>query len=109
MEVTSHVSVDQQYPRQWSTEKVATFVRSLGPAECFQSAGDQVGLEWMTVFSLQRIGVDDSVFFALSLNEGDEVGMSLGGEGMCTDGVAVMEELRKHYLSWGKSHDMVKD
>ena len=29
--------------------------------------------------------------------EGDESGMSLGGEGMCTDGAASLEELRKHY------------
>jgi hypothetical protein len=29
--------------------------------------------------------------------EGDESGMNLGGEGMCEDGVASMEELRKHY------------
>ena len=38
---------------------MATFVRSLGPAECFQSDGVQV---------LQS-EVDDSVFFVLSLNE----------------------------------------
>ena len=36
-----------------------TFVRSLGPAECFQSAGDRV----------LYLGVDDSVFFVLSLND----------------------------------------
>jgi hypothetical protein len=55
MEVTASDIV----AREWSVEKVVTFVRSLGPAECFQSAGDQ----------LLQLGVDDSVFFALSLNE----------------------------------------
>ena len=34
------------------TEQVGTFLRSLGTAECFQSAGDQV----------LQLGVDDSVF-----------------------------------------------
>jgi hypothetical protein len=29
--------------------------------------------------------------------EGDKSGTNLGGEGMCEDGVASMEELRKHY------------
>ena len=42
-----------------SSEKVATFVRSLGPTQCFQSAGDQV----------LQLGVDVSVFFDLSLND----------------------------------------
>ena len=28
---------------------------------------------------------------------GDESGMSLESEGMCTDGAASLEELRKHY------------
>ena len=36
-----------------------TFVRSLGAVQCFQSAGDQV----------LQLGVDDSVFFDLSLND----------------------------------------
>jgi hypothetical protein len=38
---------------------VDTFVRSLGASQCFQSAGDQV----------LQLGVDDSVFFDLSLND----------------------------------------
>jgi hypothetical protein len=59
MEVTEHGSVVSQDPREWSTEKVVTFVRSLGPVECFQSDGDQV---------LQP-GVGDSVFFVLSIDE----------------------------------------
>ncbi len=42
MEDTGDGSVEAQDPREWSAEKVATFVRSLGPAECFQSVGDQV-------------------------------------------------------------------
>ena len=46
-------------PREWSSEKVATFVRGLGSAQCFQSVGDQV----------LQFGVDDSVFFYLSLND----------------------------------------
>jgi hypothetical protein len=41
-----------------NSEKVDTFVRSLGTTECFQSGGDQV----------LELGVDDSVFCALSLN-----------------------------------------
>ena len=46
-------------PREWSSEKVSTFVRSLGTSKCFQSVGDQV----------VQLGVDDSVFFTLSLND----------------------------------------
>ena len=38
-------------PREWSSENVSTFVKSLGTAECFQSPGDQV----------LQLGVDDSV------------------------------------------------
>ena len=34
---TDDVSVEPQDPREWSAEKVATFVRALGPPECFQS------------------------------------------------------------------------
>ncbi len=34
--------MDPEEPRAWSVEKVTTFVRSLGPPECFQSTGDQV-------------------------------------------------------------------
>jgi hypothetical protein len=48
-----------EFPREWSSEKVVTFVRSLGGAQCFQSAGDQV----------LHLGVDVSVFFDLSLND----------------------------------------
>ncbi len=59
MEVTAHGSVEPQDPREWRAETVATFVRSLGPPECFQSASDQV----------LQLGVDGSVLFALSLNE----------------------------------------
>ena len=63
--ITTQISVDQSNRlfnlkgSTWSTEEAATFLRSLGPAECFQSATDKV---------LQH-GVDDSVFFELSLNE----------------------------------------
>jgi hypothetical protein len=39
--------------------EMSTFVRPLGTGQCFQSAGDQV----------LRLGVDDSVFFDLSLND----------------------------------------
>ena len=53
------LSVEPEDPREWSPEKVATFVRALGDAQCFQSAGDQV----------LQLGVDDSVFFDLSLND----------------------------------------
>ncbi len=59
MEVTVFDSVESQDAREWSEEKVVTFVRSLGPDECFQSVGDQT----------LQLGVDDSVFFTLSLNE----------------------------------------
>ena len=59
MEVTAHGSVEPQDPHEWSAETVVVFVRSLGPSECFQSPGDQV----------LYLGVDDSVFFALSLND----------------------------------------
>ena len=58
MEGTDDGSVEPD-PREWSSEKVATFVRSLGVAQCFQSVGDQV----------LHLGVDDSVFFDLSLND----------------------------------------
>ena len=34
---TDDGSVESQDPREWSGEKVATFVRALGPPECFQS------------------------------------------------------------------------
>jgi hypothetical protein len=50
---------DSVETREWSSEKVATFVRALGDAQCFQSAGDQV----------LQLGVDVSVFFDLSIND----------------------------------------
>jgi hypothetical protein len=56
-------SVEPEDPREWSSEKVATFVRSLGTATCFQSTGHQV----------IQVGVDDSVFFTLSLNDSQGV------------------------------------
>ncbi len=49
MEDTDDGSVEPEDPREWSSEKVSTFVRSLGAAQCFQSAGDQV----------LQLGVDD--------------------------------------------------
>ena len=51
--------MDPGDPREWSAEEVSTFVRSLGNTGCFQSVGYQV----------LNLGVDDSVFFGLSLNE----------------------------------------
>ena len=42
MQDLAHGSMDPQEPHEWSAEQVATFVRSLGTAECFQSAGHQV-------------------------------------------------------------------
>ena len=42
MEGTDDGSVESEDPHEWSSDKVATFVRSLGAAQCFQSAGDQV-------------------------------------------------------------------
>jgi hypothetical protein len=56
MEDTGDDNVED--PREWSSGNVATFVRSLGTSEFFQSAGDQV----------LQLGVDDRVFCALSLN-----------------------------------------
>ena len=58
-EVTEHVSVEPSGSKKWSTDQVTTFVGSLGPDECFQSGGDQV----------IQFGVEDSLFFVLSLNE----------------------------------------
>ena len=43
----------------WSAEEVTTFVRWLGNTGCFQS------VEYQVLY----LGVDDSVFFGLSLNE----------------------------------------
>ena len=57
MEGTGDGSVEQEDPREWSSEKVPTFVRDLGGPQCFQSASDQV----------PEVGVDVSVFFELSL------------------------------------------
>ena len=59
MEGTGDVSVEAEDPLEWSSEKVATFVRGLGGAQCFQSASDQVF----------QLGVDGSVFFELSIND----------------------------------------
>jgi len=59
MEDTGDDSEDPEEPHEWSSEKVATFVRALGDAQCFQSAGDQV----------LQLGVDGSVFFELSLDQ----------------------------------------
>ncbi len=42
MEGTGDDTVETEDPREWNSEKVATFVRSLRTPECFQSAGDQV-------------------------------------------------------------------
>ena len=59
VEDTGDGSVEQEDPREWSSEKVSTFVRTLGGAQYFQSVSDQV----------LQLGVDDSVFFDLSLND----------------------------------------
>ncbi len=58
MEVTGDDTVETEDPREWNSEKVTTFVRSLRTVECFQSTGDQV----------LDLGVDNSVFCTLSLN-----------------------------------------
>ncbi len=42
MEGTGDGSVEQEDPHEWSSQKVASFVRVLGTAEYFQSASDQV-------------------------------------------------------------------
>jgi hypothetical protein len=66
MEDTVHVTVGIHTSggqRKWLLSSdpwsLPTFVRSLGPPECFQAPGDQ----------LLHLGVDDIVFFVLSLNE----------------------------------------
>ena len=59
MEDPDDDSVEQEDPREWRPEEVPSFLRSLGGAQCFQSATDQV----------LQLGVDDSVFFDLSLND----------------------------------------
>jgi hypothetical protein len=57
--VDTAITSDFQNPREWSSEKVGTFFRSLGTVVCFQSTGHQV----------LQVGVDVSVFFTLSLND----------------------------------------
>ena len=59
MEGTGDGSVEPEDPHEWSSEKVATFVRVLGGGQYFQSASDQV----------MQLGVDGSVFLDLSLND----------------------------------------
>jgi hypothetical protein len=74
MEGTDDGSVEPEDPREWISEKVATFLRSLGAAQCFQSAGDQV----------LQLGVDGSVFFDLSLDDWPGVcGHSRAYDRMC--------------------------
>ena len=51
--------MEPEDPHEWSSEKVAAFVRSLGATQCFQSVTDQV----------MQLGVDGSFFFDLSLND----------------------------------------
>ena len=53
MEGTGDGSVEHE----WSPHQVATFLRALGTAECFQSAADQV----------LQLGVDGSLFCELSV------------------------------------------
>ena len=57
MEGTGDGSVEQEDPREWSPQKVASFLRALGTAEYFQSAADQV----------LQLGVDGSLFCELSV------------------------------------------
>jgi len=57
MEGTGDGSVEQEDPREWSSQKVATFLRALGTVECCQSATDQV----------LQLGVDGSLFYELSV------------------------------------------
>ncbi len=57
MEGTGDGSVEQEDPRECSSQKVATFLRALGTVECFQSAVDQV----------LQLGVDGSLFCELSV------------------------------------------
>ena len=37
MEDTAHDNVESGDAHEWGVEKVATFVRALGPADCFMS------------------------------------------------------------------------
>ena len=57
MEDTGDDSVDQEDPHEWSSQKVASFLRALGTADYFQSAADQV----------LQLGVDGSLFCELSV------------------------------------------
>ena len=59
IEDTGDDSAESEDPHEWCGEKVSTFLRSLGTPEWFQSAGDHP----------LHLGVDDSVFFGLSVNE----------------------------------------
>jgi hypothetical protein len=59
MEGTGDGSVEEEDPLEWSSQKVASFLRALGTAEYFQSAADQV----------LQLGVDDSLFCKLSVIE----------------------------------------
>ena len=83
MEGTGDGSVEPEDPREWSPEKVSTFVRALGGAQCFQSAGDQV----------LQLGVDDSVFFDLSLDDLQGVcGHARAYDRMCAQLQSILEE-----------------
>ena len=59
-----------------------------------------MGRSWICIWEILgrqivlRMDVDTTIE---QEKEGDESGMSLVGEGMCTDGAASLEELRKHY------------
>ncbi len=62
---------------------MTTFVRALGAAQCFQSAGDQVLL----------LGVDVSVLFDLSLNDLQGVcGHARAYDRMCAQLQSILEE-----------------
>jgi hypothetical protein len=50
--------VESEDPLEFRGEKVTTFLRSLGIAECFQSDGDQV----------LKLGVDDTVMCEFTHN-----------------------------------------
>jgi hypothetical protein len=89
MEGTDDGSVEPD-PREWSSEKVATFVRSLGAAQCFQSAGDQV----------LQLGVDGSVVFDLSLNDLQGVcGHARAYDRMCACTHTVQMRVRAQYYT----------
>ncbi len=90
MEDTGDGSVEEEDPREWSPQKVASFLRVLGTPECFQSAADQA----------LQVGVDGSVFFELSLDQ---------LEGVCGDGAAALEELRQQYEVIDKQNEVGKE